>query len=296
MKILTPRTRGAPTARTAGFAIIARGLAAGIGLAAVTRIGAQEEPRPRLVPYSPALAALAFELGLGDRVAGVARWTRLPPGETRPIVGDAASVDVESLLAARPDIVFVQGERIAGFDVLARLAPSIRVDPLRIETLADIAPAARRMAALGGAGPAAESAIADFERAVAALPAAPPGSTPRVIFVLGAARPTAAGPGTFVGDLIEHCGGVNAGRDVAGPLSWRPTDVESIARAAPDVLICQVDESESAEAARAWWLARTMIPAARSGRVVVVDEPEWTIPSLRTAQFIPRMAAMIHGK
>jgi ABC-type Fe3+-hydroxamate transport system substrate-binding protein len=138
------------------------------------------------------------------------------------------------------------------------------------------------MADLGGAGPVARAAIADFERAVAAPPAESPGPPPRVIFVLGAARPTAAGPGTFVGDLIEHCGGVNAGRDVAGPLSWRPTDVESIARAAPDVLICQVDESESAEAARAWWLARTMIPAARSGRVVVVDEPEWTIPSHRS--------------
>ncbi len=248
----------------------------------------------RLVPYSPTLAAMAFEMGLGDRVVGVTRWTRLPGGETRPVVGDAVSVDVEALLAVRPEVVAVQGERIAGFDALARIAPTVRVEPLRVERLDDIAPAARRLAALAGGSAAAEAVVTRFERTVSDLRTArTPGVRPRVLFVLGTTRPTVAGPETFLADLIRLCGGVNAGDDIPGRVLWRPADLESIARASPDVLICQVGDGEAAGAARDWWRARTLVPAARTGRVFVVEEPEWTIPSLAIAGFAGRLKAMI---
>jgi iron complex transport system substrate-binding protein len=248
----------------------------------------------RLVPYSPTLAAMAFEMGLGDRVVGVTRWARLPRGQVRPVVGDAVSVDVEALLAVRPEIVAVQGERIAGFDALARIAPAVRVETIRIERLEDIAPAARRLAALAGGGGAAEAAVTRFERTVSDLRAArAPDVRPRVLFVLGTTRPTVAGPETFLADLIRLCGGLNAGDDIPGRVLWRPADLESIARASPDVLICQVGDGEAAGAARAWWLARTLVSAARTGRIFVVEEPEWTIPSLSIAGFAQRLRTMI---
>ena len=277
--------------RSAGPLVLSVFVAAGFAHAAVPTSGVA---RVRLVPYSPTLAAMAFEMGLGDRVVGVSRWARLPAGEARPVIGDAVSVDVEALVAVRPDVVVVQGERIAGFDAVARIAPSVRVEAVRIERLEDIAPAARRLAVLADGSSGAEGAVADFERALAALRAASePASRPRVLFVLGTSRPTVAGPGTFLADLIRLCGGINAGDDVPGRVLWRPADLESIARAAPDVLICQVGEGEAAGAARTWWLSRTLIPAARTGRVFVVEEPEWTIPSLAFARFVPRLKEML---
>lgn len=251
-------------------------------------------PSVRIVPYSPSLSAMAFEMGLGDRVVGVSRWSRLPAGEKRPIVGDAAAVDVEGLLSVRPDVILVQGERIAGLDALARLAPSVRVESVRIERLDEIAPAARRLAALAGGGDAAEAAVVRFERTLAALRAAPaPAVRPRVLFVLGTTRPTVAGPGTFIADLIGLCGGTNAGDDIPGRGLWRSADLETISLAAPDIVVCQAGEGASAGAARAWWLARELLPAARSGRVVAVAEPEWTIPSLHIAALAPRLKEMI---
>lgn len=271
------------------------GILAGPGFAAARAADSAPRATPvRIVPYSPTLSAMAFEMGLGDRVVGVTRWARLPAGERRPVIGDAASVDVEGLLAVRPDAILVQGERIAGLDALARLAPSVRVESVRIERLNDIAPAARRLAALAGGGESAEAAVVRFERTLADLRAAPaPAIRPRVLFVLGTTRPTVAGPGTFIADLIGLCGGTNAGNEVSGRAAWRATDLESIARAAPDVVICQAGEGASVGAARAWWLARTLIPAARSGRVFAVDEPEWTIPSLGIAGFVPALRKMI---
>lgn len=250
--------------------------------------------RVRLVPYSPTLSAMAFEMGLGDRVVGVTRWARLPHGEKRPVVGDAASVDVEALLAVRPDVILVQGERIDGFDAIARLAPAVRIETVRIERLDDIAPAARRVASLARGGPDAEASVARFEQTLAGMrTAGTTNPTPRVLFVLGTTRPTVAGPGTFMADLIDLCGGRNAGDDIPGRALWRAADLESIARAAPDVVICQSDAGSSAAAAREWWMARTLVPAARKGRVFVVDESEWTIPSLGLAGLAPRLREMI---
>ncbi|MBM4156977.1 MAG: hypothetical protein FJ221_18425 [Lentisphaerae bacterium] len=261
---------------------------------AATDPAAASNPPPRLVPFSPTLAAMAFETGLGDRVVGVSRWTRLPANEKRPVVGDAVSVDVEALLAVRPGVVLVQGERIAGLDAARALAPAIHIEVARIERLADIAPAARRLVDLARGDESSRAIVDGFERALEALRATqPPAVRPRVLFVLGTTRPTVAGPETFMADLVRLCGGVNAGDDIPGRARWRPADLESIARAAPEVLICQAGEGESADAARAWWLARTVIPAARAGRVFVVEEPEWTIPSLGTARLAPRLRTMI---
>lgn len=294
------RNPGPAAARAAGawrHAWIVGSLALWAGLATAAGSpppAAAANTPPRIVPFSPTLAAMAFETGLGDRVVGVSRWTRLPRGESRPVVGDAVSVDVEALLAVRPDVVLVQGERIAGLDAARRLAPALHVEPMRIERLGDIAPAARRLAELAGATAASRAAIREFERTLEALRAAPaPAVRPRVLFVLGTTRPTVAGPETFMADLIGLCGGRNAGDDIPGRARWRPTDLESIAQAAPEVLICQAGDGESAAAARAWWLARSVIPASRAGRVFVVEEPEWTIPSLAIARFAPRLRTMI---
>lgn len=242
---------------------------------------AADDGGPRIVAYSPSLSALVFELGLGDRVVGVPRWARLPPGVRRPVVGDALTVDAEAIVAVRPTLILVQGARIPGFDAVRSLDPSIRIEPFEIESLDDVGRAALRICDLCGRPPAARARCAGFAGRLAALRARPaPPTRPRVLFVMGTDRPTAAGPGSFVADLIETCGGANAGADLPGATRWRATDLEAIARARPDVIVCQTEPGQAADAARAYWSRWPEIPAARAGRVFAVVEPEWTIPSM----------------
>lgn len=250
--------------------------------------------RPRIATYSPTLAALAWEVGLGPRVVAVTRWTRLPPGETRPIVGDAVAVDIEAMLAARPDVVVLQGRPVRGFDTLKRLAPALRVESVSIERLQDIPAAARRLLELAGCKPPDHPAIREFEEAVrAASNSAVPEPRPRVLFVDGVDRPLVAGAATYIGDMIELCGGRHAGADIPGRAAWKPADIETIMAAQPDILICHVGAPAAEAPALVWWNERLPASRGRRPRVHAVSDPEWLLPSLRIARLLPSLRRMI---
>ncbi len=260
-----------------------------VGVALAGLVAAAEPPAAprRWVPYSPALAELGRELGLEKAVVGVTRWTRRPPGDRTPVVGDAVSVDLEAMMAARPEVVVRQGGGTDGFDALGRLAPHIRIETIRLERLADIPAAARRLLEVIG-GPADASAIRDFELVLKATTAAP-AIRPRTLFLLGGDRPLAAGPDTYVGDMIEHVGGINAGADLPGRGAWRAADVEGVATARPDLLVCHDDGLAAAEHAAQWWRRRLAGIAKAAPQTIAVSEPEWRLPSLGVARLLPRL-------
>ena len=53
---------------------------------------------PRIISFSPALTGIVFEMGLGDHVVGVTKYCELPPGQSRPVAGDAQNVNPEKIL------------------------------------------------------------------------------------------------------------------------------------------------------------------------------------------------------
>jgi iron complex transport system substrate-binding protein len=252
-----------------------------------------DRPAPRVVSFSPALTEILFDMGLGEHVVGVTRFCKLPAGVQRPRVGDAVP-NTEAVLAVWPSVIFTQSSP-AKFQGVRDLDPDVRVVQVQLEALNDLPAAMDRIgevldrADLAAKHKAAFAAKLDaVRRRVAGRP------RPRVLFVMGTDRPVASGPGTFVSDLIELAGGVNAGADIPGQVRWRPTHIEAVLKAAPDVLICQVSSAEQADAARGYWLKWRDLPAARAGRVYVVTDVHWSIPSTRLADLAPKLAEMIH--
>jgi len=254
---------------------------------------APEAPHPRIVAFSPALAEMVFDLGLGDHVVGVTTHTSLPAGQGRPIVGDALNVNVEAILAVEPDLVLTQVDA-KKFGALRRLRPQVRVEALTIETLDDIGSALRRIGRVAGrpeAGRAAADRLAETLAAVRKRVAGRP--RPRVLFVMGYERPYVAAGGTFVGDLIDVAGGVNAGADTPGTQRWRAANAEGVVAARPDVLICHVGPGAEAAAVAAWGKWADM-PAVKAGRVFAVTDRHWIVPSGRVARLAGRLADRIH--
>ncbi|MCX7819475.1 MAG: ABC transporter substrate-binding protein [Kiritimatiellae bacterium] len=252
---------------------------------------------PRIVPGSPALAAIAFEIGLTAQVVGVTQWTRLPPGESRPVVGDAHSLHVEALLAVRPELMVLQGEPPAGLAQVRRLRPGLRVERVELERLADIPRAARRLHELAGGDPARPpAAVEQFEQTLERCRRRPPRAhRPRVIFVVGTERPLVAGAGTFVGELIELAGAVNAGAELPGRERWRPAEMEQLWTARPDLVLVHAAASERT-AAGAWWRRRW--PGAERGapRIETVTDPGWVQPSLRTLALLDGLEALLDAQ
>ncbi|MBL7141131.1 MAG: ABC transporter substrate-binding protein [Planctomycetes bacterium] len=277
-------------------------LAGAVMLTCCDRSG-NSSPRPprrtagakRVVSFSPAITQMMFDMGLGDRVVGVTRLCELPPGLQRPRVGDALSFNSEAILAVRPDIIFTQVDA-AKFQGVRDIDGHVKVMYLSIESQDDIPAAMLTIGKELGCGRIARDKAEAFCQAIEAveyrvrlLP------RKRTVFVMGTDRPTVAGAGTFVADMISSAGGTNVGAAIPGQAIWRPTQIEAIMKVRPDVLICQVAPGKE-DAARAYWMQWKDIPAAASGQVYVVSAAGWSIPGTHLAKLLPKMVAMIHGE
>jgi iron complex transport system substrate-binding protein len=249
----------------------------------------------RVVSFSPAITQMMFDLGLGEQVVGVTRFCELPAGTKRPRVGDALSFSSEAVLAVRPDVIFTQ-TAATKFQGVLDVDSHVKVVPLSIESLSDIPAAMMKIGQELGCEKVARRKADAFNQEIQAveqhvriLP------RKRTIFLMGTDRPTAAGEGTFVADMIAAAGGVNVGAAVSGQNRWRPAQIEAVIAVRPEVLICQVSPGQE-EAAKAYWTRWKDIPAATSGQVYVVSDPDWSIPGPHLARLLAKLAAMIHGE
>ena len=250
-----------------------------------------EAPRPRTVSFSPAITDMLFDMGLGDHIVGVTTYCR-PPGRLDiPVVGSDLNITAEPVLAVAPDVLITQTNP-QRFETLGKLSPDIHIEYIRIETLGDIADAMARIATLLGDPTRGDKARGEFlagldevRRRVAGRP------RPRVIFVMGHRDPSTAGRATFINELIEVAGGVNASAEKYK--GWKKIGIESLLKLAPDVIVCESKASVADEARRYWTGLTAASP--HKVRIHVVTDRRWTIPSGRMADsFAPMMADFIH--
>ena len=250
-----------------------------------------EAPLPRTVSFSPAITDMLFEMGLGDHIVGVTTYCQPPGGVDIRVVGSDLNVSTEPILAVEPDVLITQTDP-KRFETVRRFNPDIHIEYIRIETLGDIADAMVRIATLMGDPDKGRSASGEFlagldevRRRVSGRP------RPRVIFVMGHHNPSTAGRATFINELIEVAGGVNASAEKYK--GWKKIGIESLLKLAPDVIVCQSEASVADEARRYW--AELTAASPHKVRIHVVTDRRWTIPTGRMADlFATMMADFIH--
>ncbi|MDP1716667.1 MAG: helical backbone metal receptor, partial [Burkholderiales bacterium] len=117
-------------------------------------------PAQRIVTLAPHLAEIVFAAGAGERLAGVARFSDFPEAVMHlPQVGDGARVDLERIIALKPDLILAwkSGNQAADIERLEKLGfPVFVTEPAR---LMDIPRLLRAVGALAGTLPAAEQVI-----------------------------------------------------------------------------------------------------------------------------------------
>jgi len=250
-----------------------------------------EAPPPRTVSFSPAITDMLFAMGLGDHIVGVTTHCQPPDNIDIPVVGSDLNITAEPILAVEPDVLIIQSAP-KRFETLRRLSPDIHIEYIRIETLGDIADAMVRIATILGDPAKGRNASKAFlarldkvRRRVAGRP------RPRVIFVMGHRDPSTAGQVTFINELIEVAGGVNASAEKYK--GWKKIGIEPLLGLAPDVIVC-ASEASVADEARRYWEELTG-DSPHKVRIRVVTDRRWTIPTGRMADpFAVLMADFIH--
>ncbi len=251
-----------------------------------------DAPRPRIVSFSPALTDMLYDMGLGDHVVGVTTYCMPPGNNPPPAVGNRFKVSAEAILSVSPDVILSQ-QNPDDFAAVGKIDPDVKVQFVRMETFKDIAETIERLGRITGRDEIGRQRkwafLERLERVAARVKGRP---RPRTLFVMGYERPSTGGSGTFIDDMIRTAGGIDAATD-RGYSGWKMLNRENILAMRPDVLICQVSDGQE-PAARKYWRTLGDLPAVQQGRVFIVTDRRWTIPSIRSAQYAGKLAEMIH--
>jgi len=246
------------------------------------RTVALASPAQRIVSLSPSSTEILFAIGAGPRLVGRTAYCDWPPASRAvPSVGNGIEPSVEAVAARRPDLVVLYASAANRAAAGGLAALGIPVAVLKLDLGADVVRAARRLAALTGEEPAADSLVAAFDSslgAVHARAAALPGRAPLLYVDVWASPPMTVGRGSYLSQLLEAAGAANAFGDLGA--SAATVSLEAVAARDPDaVLVIAADTLQPPDlAARPGWSA---VRAVREGRVLVVDASLYGRPGPR---------------
>lgn len=257
----------------------------------------------RVVSAAPNVTEICCALGLRSALVGRTRYCDHPPGiEEVPAIGALIDVNVEALLALRPDLVLVSGTSRTQIDRFAAL--DLRFESVPDADLRDLFAATRRVGKLADRKRTAERLCQGIESDLAAVTErfADVPST-RVLLLTGTLNdpprpPYVAGPGSFYDDLLKLAGHENV---VAGEqAAFAPLSLEFIVRADPDVII-ELDPDGKARPngdadARRAWAKVGPLRAVTSGRVHVLTGTQHYVLGPRVAFTYAALCRAIAGE
>lgn len=226
-------------------------------------------PARRIVSLAPHATEILFAAGVGERVVGVVAYSDFPPAARKlPQVGGYTSIDLEAVVALRPDLVIAwkSGNRDANLSRLEQLGIPVYYSEPR--SLDHVARSLERYGRLGG-NEGAGRAAADAFRARKAALAARYGSRPAVrTFYQVWSRPLMTINGQhLISDVLRLCGGENVFADLT---TLAPNiGVESVLAANPEVIIASGMDSARPE----WldeWKKWPSLAAVRMGNLFFV--------------------------
>lgn len=230
-------------------------------------------PAARIISLAPHATELIYAAGGGDRLVGAVDYSDYPDAAKRvPRVGSNSALDLEKILALRPDLIVVWRHGNAGRQIEALKRLHIPLFFSQPEHLEDISATLRKLGILFGTQTRANQAAADFDARLAALRQQYAGRpTVTVFYQVWRAPLMTLGGKQIVSDVIRLCGGRNVFEDL--PELAPTVSTEAVLAKAPQAIITpsfgttvSATPLESLEAWRRW----PQIPAVRAGNLFLV--------------------------
>lgn len=210
-------------------------------------------PPERIVSLAPGATAMLLAAGAGSRVVATIEYSGQPASERGiPKIGNAAAIDMERLIAARPDVVVVwpDGNNPAQVATIARLG--IPIYEQEAVTLAGMADSLRRLGRLAGTTMVADRAADTLQAKLALLARKYGHSThsPTAFLEVWDHPLYTVGSRELMSDALRLCGV----RNVFGDLPQRAPaiGVESVIARDPDIIIAAAPPGRGSSWLAAW--------------------------------------------
>jgi iron complex transport system substrate-binding protein len=194
-------------------------------------------PARRIVSVAPHITELLFAAGAGDRVVGNVEYGDYPPAaRALPKVGGYSQLDLEAIVALKPDLVMGWESGNASASMVRLRAMGLNVylsEPKRIE---DIPGELDRIGRLAGTEAAANAAAMAFRTRLARLATRYSKRPPVEVFYQIWRQPLmTVNRQQIISDAIRLCGGRNVFAQLQG---LAPTvSVEAVIAANPEAIV-----------------------------------------------------------
>lgn len=244
------------------------------GGSSAVRLKESESPG-RIVSMAPNLTEILFALGLDEKIVGVTRDSNYPAAAVnKRRVGDFWQVDIEAVIASRPDLVFT-----LGFEQQRNLASRLerigyKCMPVNIEKVEDMYEAVRRIGSATDREAQADELIGQLQKKISEVEILAEGlERVKVLWVVQREPLRVAGRETFVNEIIELAGGQNA---IGSTLhKYPPVGPEEVIACGAEVIIepamVKGDLAAQLESAKEYYGRYENLPAVKEGRIYVID-------------------------
>lgn len=187
----------------------------------------------RIVSTAPSTTEFLFALGLGPKIVGVSKFCNFPAEvEDIPKVGGHTDPDLETIIALKPTMVVGvdSSRRKKSEDILTKA--KIKSVWVKVETVTDvlqIPETLQRTFNLQKVENLGEKMKASLQPIKVEN-----GQRPKVLVLFGLEPMIAAGPGTYINELVERAGGQNILN--SGP-AYPQLDNEKLIALDPEIII-----------------------------------------------------------
>jgi iron complex transport system substrate-binding protein len=249
-------------------------------------------PAQRIISTSPHVTELLYAAGGGNRIVGAMNYSDYPEEAKKiPLIGDNANIDVERVVALKPDLLVVwqTGNTARQLEQLARLGiPIFYSEPQKLE---EVASSLARFGKLMGTEAKANAAAADYRARIAALEAKyAKRPAVRVFYQIWDKPLYTLNDKHIASDVLRVCGGHN----IFGQLKVIAPEVstEAVLQENPEVIIGG-DQYDPKDKGLNIWKGYQTLTAVQRGNLFNMGGELLTRAGPRTAEGAARLCARL---
>ena len=221
------------------------------------------QPARRIVSLAPHITENLYAAGAGGHIVGTVEFSNYPPAAKHiALVGSYSRVDLEAVVALKPDLVIAwqSGNTQAHVDKLKALGLTIyQSQTKRIDEIAD---EVERFGRLAGSEAVAVPAAAQLRLRLAQLQRRYAQRPPvRTFYQIWKQPLMTVGATQIIGDAIHLCGGENVFAQL--PLMAPTVTVEAVLAADPEAIVASGMDTQRPEWLDDWKPWRKMTAVAR---------------------------------
>lgn len=252
-----------------------------------------------IVSLAPSVTQVLCELGLADKIVGIDNQS---PNYTDQLKDDLPqfdmmSVDTETLIALKPDIVFASGISYVGAEDPFKSVRDVGIcvaDIPSSSSLNDVKLDNQFIADCVGKSEEGKKLNDDMQATIDKVAAIGKTITDKQRVMFSIADSSALysfGSGTFLNEMIELIGAVNVFADQE---SWISVTTESAVAANPDVILTNVNHIPDPIADFTENAAFAEVNAVKNDRVYLIDNAASSLPNHHAVDALVQMALAVY--